>query len=86
MKRERVCVTTVHEHCSLQLVILVVTPKQGLDPAVAFPDNRIKLFEKTEAGCKLYRNTKTPMFSVARTHLVPVFDTIYVPWGLEEQG
>ena len=59
----------------MQMFIPVVTPQQGLNPALAFPSKNPTLQQKTEQGWKKYNNARAPMFDMAKNFRIPVFDT-----------
>ena len=78
--KERCCalhggVVTGEGHCCIQVVLLVATAKQGLNPALAFPCIGTPLFNLTEATWKLFANMKTSMFAAAKAQKFPVFET-----------
>ena len=68
-------VSTGDEDCCMQMVIPVVTPQQGLNPALAFPTKNTTLRGKTETGGKKYNKAKALMFNIAKNFKIPVFDT-----------
>ena len=70
--------TTSYGHCRLKLVIPVITPQQGLNPALSFSPPDPPLKEMKKCGWELYGKPKTPMLAAAKKHNILVFDVKYI--------
>ena len=62
-------------HCCMQVIIPVVTLQQEMNQTLAFPQKSTALLQKTEAERKKYNKSKGSLFSNAKDHRIPVFDT-----------